>query len=509
MSSKSRSKTVIVQPHDTGYQVVAYPPFDKDAGWNDFLGQNNLKIRFRKTSPIQTLYASYRPGIQNPGKYKIEVFIPGEHTTTGSAQYHVRYFEDGQSREKVSVISQKDFKNKWVPLGVFSIDPAKDPESGRVNLIDLTGDPEPREIAFGPIRWRPAKPKDNGAGETPIKSRQKMEVVQPFGKGFRIIAHPPHDPEAGWIDFTSVNDYKIRYRKTSPSQTLFATYMPGTLEAGRYMIDVFVPKIHATTGSAQYHVYFHENGELRKKIVSVDQANYRDDWVSLGEFPIDPDIDPNSGTVHLLDLTFDQTSKDIAFGPIRWRVHASKGPGFDSPVGTPEERAGTKMWPGDWVDSNPFTKLYVLDAKKGTKAFHTGADLNLPDKSDKGKPVYAIADGIVTHSDFHPETWRGLIVIDHGHLPDGTKVFARYAHVENIKVKRDDLVTRGEQISTIGLFGPPENQNYHLHFDIAASAPGKPNILDISPRDWPGENLSRVMQFYTKPIDFIKSHRPK
>jgi murein DD-endopeptidase MepM/ murein hydrolase activator NlpD len=509
MSSKSRQKKVIVQPHDAGYEVVAYPPFDKDAGWNDLVSENDFKIRYRKTSPVQTLYASYRPGLQNSGRYQIDVFIPSKHTTTGSAQYHVRYMDNNEVREKVTVISQKDYKNKWVSLGVFTIDLSKDPESGRVNLIDLTGDSEIKEIAFGPIRWQRVSPKVDDSGITPIKSRQKMAIVQPYSAGYHVIAHPPFDKEAGWSDLIGENDYKIRYRKTSQSQTLFATYRPDALEAGRYMIDAFIPNTHATTSSAQYHIYYHENGELRKRIVSVNQAKYFNDWVSLGEFPIDPDIDPNSGTVHLLDLTFDQTIKEIAFGPIRWQAYAAKGPGFDSPVGTPEERAGTKMWPGDWIDSNPFKNHYTLDEKKGIKAFHTGADLNLPDKSDKGKPVYAIADGIVTHSDFHPESWRGLVVIDHGRLPDGTKVFARYAHVENIEVKKGDLVTRGEQISTVGLFGPVQFQNYHLHFDIAASAPGKTNILEVSPRDWPGENLGKVEAFYTKPIDFLKKHRPK
>jgi murein DD-endopeptidase MepM/ murein hydrolase activator NlpD len=307
----------------------------------------------------------------------------------------------------------------------------------------------------------------------------------------------------------SGDGHKVRYRKTSNVETLIAVYKPTPLEAGRYMIDVFIPKTHATTGNAQYHVIYHEDGQMRKRIVSVDQAKYFDDWVSLGEFSIDPDIDAQSGTVLLLDLTFDPTSKEIAFGPIRWRVFSAKGPGFDAPIGTLEERAGTKMWPGDWVDSNPFKTHYTLDKEKGIMAYHTGADLNLPDKSDKGKPVYAIADGIVIHSDIHPESWRGLVVIDHGRLPDGTKVFARYAHVENIMVKKGDLVARGEQISTVGLFGSVLGQNYHLHFDIAASAPGKTNILEVSPRDWPGENLEKVKQFYTNPLDFLIKNRPK
>jgi murein DD-endopeptidase MepM/ murein hydrolase activator NlpD len=245
---------------------------------------------------------------------------------------------------------------------------------------------------------------------------------------------------------------------------------------------------------------------VRESVVEVNQLNYSDTWVSLGEFGVEPKNDPQSGRVNLIDLTRDPVTREIAFGPIRWRPYSAREAGFDSPVGTKEERTGTKMWPGSWIDANPFGNHYSLGPNK--MAFHTGADLNLPNNLDMGKPVYAIANGIITHSDVHPQSWNGLIVIDHGRLPDGSKVFARYAHVENINVEVGDAVTRGQKIATIGLFGPAEFLNYHLHFDIAASVPGKTNILEVSPRDWPGENEAKVKAFYTDPKKFIKDHRP-
>jgi hypothetical protein len=63
-------------------------------------------------------------------------------------------------------------------------------------------------------------------------------------------------------------------------------------------------------------------------------------------------------------------------------------------------------------------------------------------------------------------------------LPDGTPVYTRYGHVENISVHAGDVVARGQQISTVGLFGPPEGKNYHLHFDISNTT-----WLENHPRD--------------------------
>ena len=46
--------------------------------------------------------------------------------------------------------------------------------------------------------------------------------------------------------------------------------------------------------------------------------------------------------------------------------------GFDVPMGTPEDRASDKVWPGAWIDATPYGTRY--DAT-GKWAIHTGADL--------------------------------------------------------------------------------------------------------------------------------------
>ena len=154
---------------------------------------------------------------------------------------------------------------------------------------------------------------------------------------------------------------------------------------------------------------------------------------------------------------------------------------------------GEKVWPGDWVDANPYGNLYSL-------GYHTGADLNLNKPvwdSDREASVYSIADGVVTAEGFFGVSWRNLVVIRHG-----DNQYSRYAHIHNIRVVVGQTVQRGEQIATIGYSGP--NGPYHLHFDISLT-----EILRTNPADWPGENLSRLHRDYVDPLEFINTHRPR
>jgi murein DD-endopeptidase MepM/ murein hydrolase activator NlpD len=93
-----------------------------------------------------------------------------------------------------------------------------------------------------------------------------------------------------------------------------------------------------------------------------------------------------------------------------------------------------------------------------------------------------------------------VIVIDHGTLPDGRHVYARYAHLEDLQVQAGDTVARGQKIAQVGQFAPG---NYHLHFDISTTT-----RLRDKPADWPGFSLERVEADYTDPKAFIKAHRP-
>ena len=169
--------------------------------------------------------------------------------------------------------------------------------------------------------------------------------------------------------------------------------------------------------------------------------------------------------------------------------------GFDVPVGTPDERASARVWPGSWIDAVPYSTRY--DAT-GKWAIHTGADLNLPADADAHSACYAPAAGVVRAAAAFP-VWGNLVTIEHK-LADGTRVWSRLAHLDDILVQPNQTVTRGQIIGHVGnafgLFA------FHLHYDLAR------RDLTASPSDWPGDDLPRVLRDYYDPLAFTLEHRP-
>jgi len=171
--------------------------------------------------------------------------------------------------------------------------------------------------------------------------------------------------------------------------------------------------------------------------------------------------------------------------------------GYDSPVGTAEERAGDEVLPTGWVDSTGFATLL------GGTAYNTGADLNFGSMfEDAGLPVYAIASGEVIFQDDLP-IWGNLTVIRHDPLftPDGIVVYSRYSATQNMSVSVGDRVVRGQQIGEIGTgngqFAP------YLNFDISTTT-----ILEENPDDYPRMDLDYLLANYVDPLEFIREHRP-
>ncbi len=162
-------------------------------------------------------------------------------------------------------------------------------------------------------------------------------------------------------------------------------------------------------------------------------------------------------------------------------------PEFTSPV----DPNSAELLPAGWFDATGFAKYYTAAAGA---AYHTGCDLNcnIPRyDSDAHKPVYAIADGLVTCSEAFP-VWGWIIVIWHG------DVYARYAHVEKPLVQVGTVVKRGDQIANIG--NANGVQPYHLHFDISPT-----NILKQKPAHWPKLDVQALRNNYVDPVAFYKS----
>ncbi len=391
--------------------------------------------------------------------------------------------------------------------------------------------------ATGLSWWRYGVISQYGAVNTPVVITSPTEPVDepttnftdekliiPGGDGFRNGTYTgkeefqKFDGRWGWeVYYTSAESQRSK---------VWAEWKTELPESGTYQIATFVPTRHATTNKARFKIHGIK-GTDTEVIVEIDQQRHRNQWVSLGIFDLVKGA-PNAGKVFLNDVTHEE-GKEIAFDAIRWRrivtvpsqpseptdppdsPDTPTGPdvvdgvyvanGYDSPVGSAEERSAARVWPSGWADASPFAVLYF----EGTpsEAYHTGADLNWGSPyADKGLPIYSCASGVVVFA-AKLSVWGNVIVIKHDPLrtPNGYIIYSRYGHVQDMLVQAGQRVKRGEQIAEIGdafgRFVP------HLHFDLSPTT-----ILETRPSDWPGKDLSRLLKNYIDPKAFIRSNRP-
>ncbi len=154
---------------------------------------------------------------------------------------------------------------------------------------------------------------------------------------------------------------------------------------------------------------------------------------------------------------------------------------------------------GQWYDANPYGNPYTLDEKL---SYHTGADLNQPNDADKGQPIRAACNGVIVFADRIVGSSWGNLIIQESVLPDGSKVWFRYAHSDNLQVKEGDLVTVGQHISDVSnAFGL---MPYHLHFDVSLS--GVLGQGYTGAIDWPGLRLDYLKANYSDPYQRLLSH---
>nr|MBN1229213.1 peptidoglycan DD-metalloendopeptidase family protein [Anaerolineae bacterium] len=356
---------------------------------------------------------------------------------------------------------------------------------------------------IGPIEFAAINEEkvDTEVGPDSVWRRYGWEkVLAPGESGYMDGSHTGQPSSQAFSEFTSVRGHPIKWTATRADRdTVWALWRPNLPARGIYEVSVFIPGQHATSLVARYHIHGIA-GVGTELLVRLNQARYYDQWVPLVVYEFEDVAD--GAQVNLTDLT-GETGKEIAFSAVRWRqvleeIQPGERIGFDSPVGTPEERLSDQIWPGTWFDATGYATLYTPSGQ-----YHTGADLNNNQPTwdaDKLAPVYSIANGVVTFSARGGASWGNLIIIRHDALPDGTVVWSRYGHVINMLVREGDRVERGQQISQIG--NAEGAFPYHLHFDIV-----KTDILEQNPSHWPGSNLDEVFRHYAEPRQFIINNR--
>ncbi|MEP5730927.1 MAG: M23 family metallopeptidase [Sulfitobacter sp.] len=97
---------------------------------------------------------------------------------------------------------------------------------------------------------------------------------------------------------------------------------------------------------------------------------------------------------------------------------------------------------------------YRRDPKTGGRRMHSGVDF----AAGLGTPLYATADGVVTHSGWQSGYGR-LVKIQHEF-----GIETRYAHLSRLRVKVGQRVSRGQRIGDMGASG--RVTGVHLHYEV-------------------------------------------
>lgn len=118
-----------------------------------------------------------------------------------------------------------------------------------------------------------------------------------------------------------------------------------------------------------------------------------------------------------------------------------------------------------WPAPGTTTITSGVGPRWGTK--HNGIDISSGDAY--GKPIVAAAAGKVTTVCY--SGWGGGYGI-HCYIDHGNGLVTRYAHMSELQVSFEQMVTQGQQIGKIGSTG--DSTGPHLHFEIRNGA----NILD-------------------------------
>jgi murein DD-endopeptidase MepM/ murein hydrolase activator NlpD len=117
--------------------------------------------------------------------------------------------------------------------------------------------------------------------------------------------------------------------------------------------------------------------------------------------------------------------------------------------------ATPSIWPTHgWLSSSMGNRA---DPLTGEKDFHPGLDIS----ADKGDPVYATADGTVSHA-ASAGNYGNLVIVEHGYGLE-----TRYGHLSAFKVAHGQKVKRGDLLGLVGSTG--RTTGAHLHYEVRAN----------------------------------------
>lgn len=120
-----------------------------------------------------------------------------------------------------------------------------------------------------------------------------------------------------------------------------------------------------------------------------------------------------------------------------------------------EQELKTETTPAGWpIDGGWISSSYGhrTDPFTGEQAFHAGADF----ATHEGKPVLAIAGGVVTYSG-HRSGYGNMVEINHGN-----GYTTRYGHNKENTVSEGEVVRAGAEVARVGNTGRSTGPHVHL-----------------------------------------------
>lgn len=139
-----------------------------------------------------------------------------------------------------------------------------------------------------------------------------------------------------------------------------------------------------------------------------------------------------------------------------------KGTNTPTPTPTSKLQYPMKNMYCTWRTPGSNMSWGAYDNRSGNRDYHVGLDVY-----GTGGKVYAIGNGKVVAASSSTSGANGRYIIVQ-HTISGKTVYAFYAHLASVKVRKGDTVTAGKEIAVAGGSGFGKNNAYgkHLHFAL-------------------------------------------
>jgi len=218
-------------------------------------------------------------------------------------------------------------------------------------------------------------------------------------------------------------------------------------------------------------------------------------------------------SVYITDCQSEETSKEgvlaqsesyplyDAYDPF---IDSNLAEGFDFPVGD-EDGKGSYQGPS----GKQYHGWYIATrtAERYSLGIHTGENWNGKGggNTDLGQPVYSIATGVVVAAENYAAPWGNVVVVQYRYLENHKiqQIYGVFAHLDKIAVKKGEVLSKRQQLGTIGTGGGAYPA--HLHIEIRKQA-----LADYSVSYWLGDhgkNTQWLKKNYQDVFPFIHRHR--